>query len=105
MQSLSEKYAYILLSDEKWWVRRCNKNKTGQITQSFVRRGCVGPKEAELILFYVKHPIREIRGSGEFLERIVGDTDKLWNALGHETVFDSYEEYVAFMDGRPVPPS
>jgi len=53
-----------------------------------------------VILFYIKHPLREIRGSGEFLERIVGDTDKLWAALGHETVFDSHQEYVAFMNGR-----
>jgi len=97
---LSEKYAYILLSDEKWWTRRISKNKAGQTLQSFVRRGSVGPKEAKLILFYIKHPLREIRGSGEFLERIVGDADKLWTTLGHETVFDSYQEYIAFMNGR-----
>lgn len=100
MKSLSEKYAYILLSDEKWWIRRIGRNKAGQTLQSFVRRGAVGPKDAKLILFYIKHPLREIRGSGEFLERIVGDTDKLWTALGHETVFDSYQEYTAFMNGR-----
>jgi predicted transcriptional regulator len=99
-EGLSEKYAYILLSAEKWWIRRVNKNKAGKTLQSFVRKGAVGPKDAKLILFYVKHPLREIRGSGEFLERIVGDVDKLWSALGHETVFDSYQEYVAFMDGR-----
>ena len=99
-ESLSEKYAYILLSDEKWWLRRCSKNKAGKALQSFVRKGAVGPKDAKLILFYIKHPIREIRGSGEFLERIEGDTDKLWTALGHETVFDSYQEYMAFMNGR-----
>jgi len=97
---LSEKYAYILLSDEKWWIRRVSKNKAGKTLQSFVRRGAVGPKDAKLILFYIKHPIREIRGSGEFLERIVGDVDKLWTALGHETVFDSYQEYMTFIDGR-----
>jgi len=100
VKGLSEKYAYILLSDEKWWVRRCNKNKAGQALQSFVRRGTVGPKEAKLVLFYIKHPLREIRGSGEFLERIVGDAEKLWTTLGHETVFDSYQEYMAFMNGR-----
>jgi len=97
---LSEKYAYILLSDEKWWVRRVSRNKTGKTLQSFVRRGAVGPKDAKLILFYIKHPLREIRGSGEFLERIVGDVDKLWTSLGHETVFDSYQEYMTFMNGR-----
>lgn len=100
MKGLSEKYAYILLSDEKWWVRRISRNKAGKTLQSFVRRGAVGPKDVKLILFYIKHPLREIRGSGEFLERIVGDVDKLWTALGHETVFDSYQEYMAFMNGR-----
>lgn len=89
-----------MLSDEKWWIRRVNKNKSGKTLQSFVRRGAVGPKDVKLILFYIKHPLREIRGSGEFLERIVGDVDKLWTALGHETVFDSYQEYVTFMNGR-----
>lgn len=97
---MSEKYAYILLTDEKWWLRRCNKNKAGQTLQSFVRKGSVGPKDAKLILFYVKHPIREIRGSGDFLERIVGNTDKLWSTLGNETVFESYQEYKTFMNGR-----
>lgn len=65
-----------------------------------MRRGAVGPKDAKMILFYIKHPLREIRGSGEFLERIVGDAYKLWTALGHETVFDSYQEYMTFMNGR-----
>ena len=97
---MSEKYAYILLSDEKWWLRRISRNRAGQTLQSFVRRGAVGPKEAKLVLFYIKHPRREIQGSGEFLERIVGDAEKLWAALGHETVFDSYEEYMDFMNGR-----
>jgi predicted transcriptional regulator len=99
-EGLSEKYAYILLSNEKWWIRRCNKNKAGQTIQSFVRKGFSGPKNTKLILFYIKHPLREIRGSGEFLERIVGNVDKLWAALGHETVFNSYQEYMAFMNGR-----
>ena len=99
-ESLPEKYAYILLSDEKWWIRRVSKNETGITLQSFVRRGFVGPKDVKLILFYIKHPVREIRGSGEFLERIVGDSDKLWTTLGHETVFDNYQEYLAFMNGR-----
>jgi len=97
---LPEKYAYILLSDEKWWSRRISKNKAGTSLQSFVRRGTVGPKDATILLFYIKHPLREIRGSSEFLERIVGDVDKLWSALGHETVFDSYQEYMTFMNGR-----
>jgi len=99
-ESLPEKYAYILLSDEKWWARRIRNDKAGKTLQSFVRKGFVGPKDAKLILFYIKHPVRAILGSGEFLERIVGDVNKLWATLGHETVFDNYQEYMAFMNGR-----
>ena len=43
---------------------------------------------------------KEIRGYGEFLERITGTTEELWNAYGHETVFKSYEEYMEFMHGK-----
>ena len=97
---MPEKHAYILLSDEKWWARRISKYKAGITLQSFVRKGFVGPKNAKLILFYVKHPVRKIMGSGEFIERITGDVDKLWTTLGHETVFDNYQEYTAFMNER-----
>jgi len=95
-----EHYAYILINDEKWWNRRIGQNKTGKSVHAFVRRGRVGPKGAHLLLFYVKHPVREIRGFGEFVERITGDTDELWNTYGHETVFESINEYKNFVEGR-----
>ncbi|MFQ6080311.1 MAG: hypothetical protein ACE5OW_01420 [Candidatus Bathyarchaeia archaeon] len=97
---MSKRYAYILLTDEKWWNRRCSQNRAGKKLHAFVRRGTVGPKNAELIFFYVKHPLKEIRGFGEFVERVKGDVDELWNKHGHETVFESYEEYMDFMQGR-----
>jgi predicted transcriptional regulator len=95
-----ERYAYILINAEKWWNRRISQNRTGKKIHAFVRRGTVGPKTARFVLFYVKHPLREIRGIGEFIERIVGDVDELWNDYGHETVFKSYEEYLEFLQGR-----
>jgi len=98
--STSERYAYILINDEKWWNRRLSQNRTGKSMHAFVRKGTVGPKRAELILFYVKHPFREIRGYGEFVERVIGTADELWNAYGHETVFESREEYTEFLQGR-----
>ena len=58
---------YVLIEDEKWWNRRLNRNKTGNATHAFVRRGRVGPKEAQKILFYVKQPMKQIKGFGEFL--------------------------------------
>ena len=68
--------------------------------QAFVRRGNVGPVDAELLFFYVKHPVREVRGKAEFIERLAGDSEELWSKYGAETVFESYQEYKDFLDGR-----
>jgi predicted transcriptional regulator len=93
-------YAYILVEQKKWWESRCNQSKKGVDTQAFVRRGRVGPKDAETLLFYVKLPVGEIRGSGDFLERISGAPDELWNMHGSETAFKSRDQYDAFIQGR-----
>lgn len=95
-----EKYAYVLIEDEKWWNRRIARNRLGSAVHVFVRRGRVGPKWAQKILFYVKRPAKQIRGLGEFLERITGATDDLWNLYGAETVFESRDEFDAFVSGR-----
>jgi len=100
MDSMSEHYAYILINAQKWWNRRLSQIKAGKAIHAFVRRGIVGPKNAQFVLFYVKHPLREIRGKGEFIERITGDVDELWNDHSQETVFKSYEEYLEFLQGR-----
>jgi len=97
---LSERYAYVVLEAEKWWDRRCRQSQTGKRFQAFVRHGRVGPLDAKLLLFYVKHPIREIRGKADFLERVVGDADELWNKYGTETVFESHDEYKEFLEGK-----
>ena len=95
---MSERYAYILNNTEKWWNRRRNIN--GKKLHSFVRKGIVGPKNSKLIIFYLKYPLREIRGYGEFVERVTGGVDEMWKTYGHETVFESCEEYMNFMNGR-----
>ena len=97
---MPERYAYVVLEAEKWWNRRCRQSKNGKTLQAFVRHGKVGPRDAKLLLFYVKHPIREIRGKADFLERVAGDADELWNKYGPETVFESYDEYKQFREGR-----
>jgi len=98
---MSERYAFILLNKKKFWNRLCRQNKAGKTLHTFIRRGKVGPKKAELILFYVNHPAKQIRGVAEFIERITGDADDLWNAYGNESCLKSYEEYVNFLQGRP----
>jgi len=95
-----EQYAYLLLNTEKYWNRLCNLNRAGKTVHAFVRKGIVGPKKAEQLLFYVTYPHKEIRGVGKFIERITGDADDLWNAHGHESLLRSYEEYADFMQGR-----
>ncbi len=97
---VEERYAYVLVEDERWWTRRCARNKTPGVVHSFVRRGKVGPKQAARLLFYVKLPVRQIKGVGEFVERVVGSKDELWNLYGAETVFQSKDEYDKFVSGR-----
>jgi len=97
---MSERYAYVLINDEKWWTRRLSQKRGGKELHAFVRKGTVGPKKAELVLFYVKHPFRDIRGYGEFIERVTGTAEELWNIHGHETVFESRQEYLEFLKGR-----
>lgn len=93
-------YAYILLLREKWWNRRVAQRNAGKRVQAFVRKNAVGPKDTKLLLFYVSHPIREIRGTGNFEERVVGDVEKLWKNYSEETVFKSHDEYLNFMQKR-----
>jgi len=97
---VQEQYAYILLNIEKYWNRLCAQNRAGKNVHTFVRRGLVGPKKAKLLLFYVTYPHKEIRGVGDFIERITGDADDLWNTYGHESLLESYEEYMDFLQGR-----
>ena len=95
-----KRYAYILLSDEKWWNRLCERNRSGSETHAFVRRSRVGPLETQKLLFYVKRPIMQIRGVADFIERLAGDYKELWNTYGGETCLKTLNEYVAFLQGR-----
>jgi len=98
---VSERYAYILLITPKWWNRLCDRLKAGKTFHAFVRRGLVGPKKTNLLLFYVTYPFKEIRGFAEFVERVTGETDDLWEAYRGETSPRSYEEYKDFLQGKP----
>jgi predicted transcriptional regulator len=95
-----DRYAYVLVEDERWWNRRIIRNKAPGVIHSFVRRGKVGPKQASRLLFYIKLPVRQIKGVGEFVERVTGPKDELWNRYGAETVFQNKDEYDKFVNGR-----
>lgn len=98
---LSERYAYLLPIEERWWKRFLKRSRAGEKVHAYVRRGTVGPNTAKLILFYVTHPRKEIRGIGDFVDRVPGKVDDLWKKHGRETCLESREEYLKLMDGRP----
>lgn len=96
----NECYAYILISDEKWWNRLCERNRNNNEIRVFVRRNRVGPLKTEKLLFYVKKPIMQIRGVADFVERLAGDYKELWNMYGDESYLETFGEYVSFLKGR-----
>lgn len=96
----NECYAYILISDEKWWNRLCDRNRNSNGIRVFVRRNRVGPIKTQELLFYVKKPIMQIRGVADFVERLVGEYKELWNTYGDETYLKTFDEYVDFLKGR-----
>ncbi len=60
----------------------------------------MGPKSAKLLFFYVTHPRKDIRGFADFIERLTGNAEDLWENLGHESLLKSYDEYQDFLQGR-----
>lgn len=96
----TDRYAFILISNEKYWKRLCECSKTGTAIHAFVRKNHVAPKTAEKLLFYVKKPVMQIRGTADFIERLTGPTAELWAEHGVETCFASFDEYCRFAQGR-----
>lgn len=97
---VEEQYCFILISDGKWWEKLCQKTKSSHSVHAFVRRNLVGPTEAEKLLFYVKRPFMQVRGVADFVERVAGDAEKLWEKYSGETCLDSFEDFIKFLRGR-----
>jgi predicted transcriptional regulator len=96
----NEHYAFILIADEKYWNRLHERNRTNREVHAFVRKNQVGPCAAQRLLFYVKKPIMQVRGIADFIERLTGNCEELWRKYGAESCFESFDEYVAFAQGR-----
>jgi predicted transcriptional regulator len=94
---MSEKYAFVIMVQEKWWSEFQRHNQQGRKIHSYVQRGIAPPKSAQLILFYVTKPVGEIAGYAGFIERKVGDTERLWQEHGSESVLSSKEKYDEFL--------
>jgi predicted transcriptional regulator len=100
---MSERQAFVMMVQSRWWNEFCHRNHEGKKTHSFVLRGIAPPKDASRVLFYVTKPVGEIAGYADFIERKFGDADKLWKEHGDETVLGSKEKYDGFVeDSRKV---
>ena len=99
-QVKDERYAFILISDEKRWNNLCERDRSNKGKHVFIRKNFAGPISTRKLLFYVKRPIMQIRGVADFVERFKGDPLELWKKLGSESCFGSFAEYCAFVDGR-----
>jgi predicted transcriptional regulator len=97
----SERYAYILTIDEKYWNRLCQQNGAVSETHVFIRKNQVAPKQVELLLFYVTKK-RQILGTADFVERTIGNYEELWEKFGRESYFESFKEYENFAEGREM---
>jgi predicted transcriptional regulator len=97
-----ERYAFILIADEKYWNRLCERNKASSGIHAFVRKSKVAPKNAQKLLFYVKKPVMQVLGIADFVERLTVDSGELWRKHGAESCFETFEEYCAFAQGRTM---
>jgi len=94
---MSERQAFVMMVQNRWWNEFCHRCHEGKKTHSFVLRGIAPPKDASRVLFYVTKPVGEIAGYADFIERKVGNADKLWNEHGDESVLGSKEKYDDFV--------
>jgi predicted transcriptional regulator len=90
---MTGKYAFVMMTKEKWWNRFRRNLHEGKHAQSYVQRGEAPPKQTSIILFYVTKPVAEIAGHAEFIERKVGDVLEVWKKYGSESVLKSEQEY------------
>ncbi len=96
----NDRYAFILVADQKYWNKLCERSSANMAVHTFVRKNQVAPKAAEKLLFYVKKPVMQVCGAADFIERLTGPAEELWSKHGGETCFESYEEYCDFAKGR-----
>jgi predicted transcriptional regulator len=96
----NERYAFILIADEKYWNRLRERSRANREVHAFVRKNTVAPCAAQKLLFYVKKPVMQIRGIADFIQRLTGSCEELWTKYGAESCFESFDEYVAFAQGR-----
>jgi predicted transcriptional regulator len=94
---MSERYAFVMMVREKWWVEFCRRGQEGKKVHSFVVRGAAPPKSTSLVFFYVTKPVSAIAGYAEFIERVIGKPQELWSRFSDESVLGSKARYKEFV--------
>jgi predicted transcriptional regulator len=95
------KYAFVMMVKEKWWTEFRRRQGEGQKVHSFVVRGAAPPKSTQVVLFYVTKPVRAIAGHAQYIERVVGKRQELWDRYGSESVLGSQDGYEGFVGNVP----
>jgi predicted transcriptional regulator len=98
---MAQKYAFVMMTKQKWWNRFVSDHRDGKLIQSYVQKGKAPPKTASIILFYVTKPVAQIAGCAEFIERTVGKPIDLWGKHGKESVLKSEKEYEELVGDQP----
>jgi len=88
----TERYAFILIADEKYWNMLCERNRSSSGTYAFVRKSKVAPKSAQRLLFYVKKHVMQVRRIVDFVERVTGDSGELWRKHDGESCLEAFED-------------
>jgi len=87
------RWGYVLPIEERYWTRFSKRNRAGKKVHAYVLAGNLLSARVKLVFFYSIHPIKEVLGYADFLERISGDSRELWKSNGHEACLNSFDEY------------
>ena len=98
---MGERYAFVIMTKEKYWLQFRERNRQGTETHSFVLRGAAPPKNAKVLFFYVSNPVKAVDGYAEFIERKLGPPEETWEKFGQESVLQSKKSYEEFV-GNPT---
>jgi len=94
---MSGTFGFVMMVQERWWVEFGRRLEKGENIHSFVLKGAAPPKNAQIILFYVTAPVKEMAGYARFIERRFGEPQEIWRTYGGESVLESSEEYEKFI--------
>jgi predicted transcriptional regulator len=99
--SMRGHYAFVMMVQEKYWIRYRDRHLDGKMAHVYVARGEAPPKNARILLFYVSRPVKAICGYAKFVGRELGDSEALWSRHSEDSVLKSKKEYEQFIGTSP----